>query len=131
MSSYADLAGLTIGVTGGTLEDLELTKMAPKGAKITRFGDNAATLSAIKSKQVQVLVAGNTVAASVTEANPDFDLERKFIIKDSPCFIGVKKGNEDLLRWVNVFILHKKLGGDLNKISLKWLGQDLPSLPSL
>ena len=126
-----DLDGLTIGVTGGTLEDLELTKMAPKGAKITRFGDNAATLSAIKSKQVQVLVAGNTVAASVTEANPDFDLERKFIIKDSPCFIGVKKGNEDLLRWVNVFILHKKLGGDLNKISLKWLGQDLPSLPSL
>ena len=105
--------------------------MAPKGAKITRFGDNAATLSAIKSKQVQVLVAGNTVAASVTEAKPDFDLERKFIIKDSPCFIGVKKGNEDLLRWVNVFILHKKLGGDLNKISLKWLGQDLPSLPSL
>ena len=46
-------------------------------------------------------------------------------------FIGIKKGNEDLLRWVNVFILHKKLGGDLNKISLKWLGQDLPSLPSL
>jgi len=131
VSSYTDLDGLTIGVTGGTLEDLELTKMAPKGAKITRFGDNAATLSAIKSKQVQVLVAGNTVAASVTEANPDFDLERKFIIKDSPCFIGVKKGNEDLLRWVNVFILHKKLGGDLNKISLKWLGQDLPSLPSL
>ena len=131
MSSYSDLEGLTIGVTGGTLEDLELTKMAPKGAKIIRFGDNAATLSAIKSKQVQVLVAGNTVAASVTEANPNFDLERKFIIKDSPCFIGVKKGNEDLLRWVNVFILHKKLGGDLNKISLKWLGQDLPSLPSL
>ena len=77
VSTYSDLEGLTIGVTGGTLEDLELTKRAPKGAKITRFGDNAATLSAIKSKQVQVLVAGNTVAASVTEANPDFDLERK------------------------------------------------------
>ena len=61
----------------------------------------------------------------------NFDLERKFIIKDSPCFIGIKKGNEDLLRWVNVFILHKKLGGDLNKISIKWLGQDLPSLPCL
>ena len=52
------------------------------------------------------------------------------IVKDSPCFIGVKKGNEDL-RWVNVFILHKKLGGDLTKISQKWLGQDLPPLPSL
>ena len=71
------------------------------------------------------------MAASITESDPNFDLQRKFIIKDSPCFIGVKKGNEDLLRWVNVFILHKKLGGDLNKISNKWLGQDLPPLPSL
>ena len=131
INSYADLDGLTVGVTGGTLEDLELTKRAPKGTKITRFGDNAATLSAIKSKQVQVLVSGNTAAASITESDPNFDLQRKFIIKDSPCFIGVKKGNEDLLRWVNVFILHKKLGGDLNRISNKWLGQDLPPLPSL
>ena len=46
ISSPADLSGKTVGVTGGTLEDLELTKVAPSDAKITRFGDNAATLSA-------------------------------------------------------------------------------------
>jgi len=80
---------------------------------------------------VQVLVTGNTAAASLTEADPNLDLERKYIVKDSPCFIGVKKGNDDLLRWVNVFILHKKLGGNLNAISQKWLGQDLPHMPSL
>ena len=80
---------------------------------------------------MQVLVSGNTAAASLTEADPNLDLERKYIIKESPCFIGVKKGNEDLLRWVNVFILHKKLGGDLNAISEKWLGQALPPLPAL
>ena len=131
VSSPADLSGLTVGVTGGTLEDLELTKVAPSDAKITRFGDNAATLSAYTSGQVQVLVTGNTAAASLTDADPNLDLERKYIIKDSPCFIGVKKGNEDLLRWVNVFILHKKLGGDLNAISEKWLGQALPPLPTL
>jgi len=127
----ADLDGLTIGVTSGTLEDLELTKSAPKGAKITRFGDNAATLSAFTSGQVQVLVAGNTAAASLSEADPNLDIKTKYIIKESPCFIGIKKGNDDLLRWVNVFILHKKLGGELNEISQKWLGQDLPPLPTL
>lgn len=131
ISSPADLSGLTVGVTGGTLEDLELTKTAPSDAKITRFGDNAATLSAFTSGQVQVLISGNTAAASLTEADPNLDLERKYIIKESPCFIGVKKGNEDLLRWVNVFILHKKLGGGLNAISEKWLGQALPPLPTL
>ncbi len=131
VSKPADLKGLKIGVTNGTLEDLEITKTAPKSAKIVRFGDNAATLSAFSSGQVQVLIAGNTAAAALAESNPSLDIVRKFIIKDSPCFIGIKKGNDDLLRWVNVFILHKKLGGDLNKISQKWLGQDLPPLPVL
>ena len=69
VSSYADLDGLTIGVTGGTLEDLELTKMSPKGAKITRFGDNAATLSAIKSKQVQVWAIALFISSNYTRSS--------------------------------------------------------------
>jgi len=131
ISSPEDLSGLKIGLTGGTLEDLEITKTAPKDASIVRFGDNAATISAFLSGQTDVLVSGNTVAAKLSADDPSLDIERKFIIKDSPCFIGIKKGNDDLLRWVNVFILHKKLGGELNKISEKWLGQSLPPLPSL
>ena len=71
ISSPADLSGKTVGVTGGTLEDLELTKVAPSDAKITRFGDNAATLSAFTSGQIQVLVTGNTAAASLNEADPN------------------------------------------------------------
>ncbi|ALG91568.1 MAG: amino acid ABC transporter substrate-binding protein [Confluentimicrobium sp.] len=127
----ADLAGFKVGLTGGTLEDLELTKLTEgTDVEIIRFGDNAATLSAFISGQVDVLVSGNTAAAEISEKNPDMSLERKFIIKDSPAFIGVKKGNYDLLQWVNVFILHKKLGGELNAISEKWLGQALPPLPT-
>lgn len=131
ISSTADLAGKKVGLTGGTLEDLELTKTAPKSAEIIRFGDNAATLAAYASGQVDVLVTGNTVAAGFSKKNPDKKMETKFIIKESPAFIGVKKGNFDLLQWVNVFILHKKLGGELNTFSQKWLGQKLPPLPTL
>ncbi len=130
VGSVADLAGKKVGLTGGTLEDLELTKIAGDDVEIIRFGDNAATMSAFVSGQVDVLVSGNTLAAEIGEKNPDIGLERKFILKDSPAFIGVKKGNYDLLQWVNVFILHKKLGGELNEISLKWLGQPLPPLPT-
>lgn len=130
ITSAADLGGMKVGLTGGTLEDLELTKVAPEGTEIIRFGDNAATQAAFVSGQVDVLVAGNTLAAAIAESNPELGVSRKFIIKDSPAFIGVKKGNYDLLQWVNVFILHKKLGGDLNEISLEWLGQPLPPLPT-
>ena len=131
ISGPADLAGLKVGLTGGTLEDLELTESAPAGTEIIRFGDNAATRAAFLSGQVDVLVTGNTVAAGLSEENPDLDIATKFIIKESPAFIGVKKGNMDLLQWVNVFILHKKLGGDLNELSEKWLGQPLPPLPTM
>jgi len=131
ISSPADLAGKTVGLTGGTLEDLELTRTAPESAEIIRFGDNAATLAAYASGQVDVLVTGNTVAAGFSKQNPEKGIETKFIIKESPCFIGVKKGSFDLLQWVNVFILHKTLGGELNTLSEKWFGQKLPPLPVL
>lgn len=131
ISSVADLSGKKVGLTGGTLEDLELTKLAPKDADIKRFGDNAATISAFVAGQVDVLVTGNTVAAKVGADNPDMKMQTKFIIKESPAFIGVKSGEANLLQWVNVFILHKKLGGDLNGLSEKWFGQKLPALPSL
>jgi len=131
VTAVKDLAGFTVGLTGGTLEDLALTDIAPEGTEIIRFGDNAATLAAYTSGQIDVLVTGNTVAAQLAADNPDMDLEAKFILNDSPCFIGVKKGNWELLQWVNVFILHKKLNGSLNALSQEWFGQDLPPLPTL
>ncbi|MDC0739663.1 transporter substrate-binding domain-containing protein [Cognatishimia sp. SS12] len=130
VKEFADLAAYKIGLTSGTLEDLEVTKRAPEGTDIIRFGDNAATLAAFTSGQVDVLVTGNTVAAKLGADQPDLDLQSKLIIKESPAFIGVKKGDFDLLQWVNVFILHKKLGGDLNEISETWLGQPLPPMPT-
>ncbi|MGA9409957.1 MAG: hypothetical protein WBV78_05875, partial [Roseobacter sp.] len=69
--------------------------------------------------------------AAISAADADADIETKFILKESPAFIGVKKGNLDLLFWVNTFILHKTLGGELDALSNTWLGQDLPPLPNL
>lgn len=131
ISTMADLSGVTVGVTGGTLEDLELTENGPEGMNVVRFGDNAANLAAFVSGQTEVIVTGNTVAAQLSADNPDLDIATKFIIKESPAFIGIKQGNLDLLLWTNVFVLHKTLGGQLNALSQKWLGQPLPPLPSL
>lgn len=131
ISSPADLAGKKIGVTGGTIEDLELSKVLPESADMKRFGDNAATISAYVSKQVDVIVTGNTVAAKISQDNPKMAMETKFIVRQSPAFIGVKSGEMNMLQWVNVFVLHKTLGGQLNELSQKWLGQELPPLPTL
>ncbi|MBD8890052.1 transporter substrate-binding domain-containing protein [Roseibium litorale] len=131
VSSVKDFAGKTIAVTGGSLEDLAITADAPADANIVRFGDNAATIAAYVSGQADVIVTGNIVALGIINDHPDFNLEKKFIIANSPCFVGVKTGELDLLQWVNVFVLNKKLNGKLNGLSEKWLKMPLADLPTL
>lgn len=121
VASAADLAGKSVGVTRGSLEDIELSKVAPPSADIKRFEDNNATLSAFLAGQVTVLVSGNVVAAAVAERQPARKPEVKFIIKESPCYVGLNKGEPALQKWVDAFIEAKKKSGELNAVSMKWL----------
>lgn len=127
ITGVADLAGKSVGVTRGALEDLELTKIAPAGADIRRFENNAATIAAYQSGQVQVLVSGNVVAAAIAERGGPRKPESKFVIKESPCFIGLNKGEPALLAWLNEFVAAKKKSGELNAVSAKWLHAPLPA----
>ncbi|ALM85505.1 transporter substrate-binding domain-containing protein [Bordetella sp. N] len=123
----ADLAGKTIGVTRGAVEDIELSKIAPSDATIKRYEDNNGTISAFLSNQVQLIATGNVVAAAILAKNPPKKPETKFLIKDSPCYIGLNKGESALQAKVNAILADAKKDGSLNTISKKWLGSDLPA----
>ncbi|MBT9370960.1 transporter substrate-binding domain-containing protein [Rhizobium sp. CSW-27] len=122
-----DLSGKTVGVTRGAIEDLELTKVAPADATIKRYEDNNGTISAFLSGQVDVVATGNVVAAAILAKNPPKRPELKFLIKNSPCYIGLNKNEPALLEKVNAIIEAAKKDGSLNKIAQKWLGQDIPA----
>ena len=47
IKTAADTAGKTVGVTRGSVEDLEYSKIAPASATIKRFEDNNSTISEI------------------------------------------------------------------------------------
>ena len=126
----ADLAGKSVGVTRGAIEDLELTKIAPTSADIKRFEDNNATVSAFVSGQVQVIATGASVAGSMMARNPQLGTEYKFVLKDSPNFIGVGKGEVELRSKVNEIIATAKANGDLDRMSYKWLGRPTGELPN-
>jgi len=130
VEGFADLDGYTVGVTQGTLEDLELTDAVEDGVNIERFADNSLTASALISGQVDMIATGNVVASELAKNNPDQNIEGKFIIKESPAHIGLRRGDVDLLQWVNTFVYHKRLGGELDDFSQKWLGEPLPALPA-
>jgi polar amino acid transport system substrate-binding protein len=125
----ADLAGKSIAVTRGAIEDQELTKIAPPTAEIKRFEDNNATVSAFLAGQTQLMATGASVAGNMMARNPSFDAEYKILLKDSPNFIGVAKGEDKLRTKVNDILVAGKKSGDLDKMSQKWLGRPAGDLP--
>jgi polar amino acid transport system substrate-binding protein len=126
----ADLAGKTVGVTRGAMEDIELGKVAPAGVDIKRFEDNNATVAAFVSGQVQAIATGASVAGTVMQKNPQLGTEYKFLLKDSPNFIGVAKGEDKLRLKVNEIIAAAKSSGELDKLAQKWLGRPAGELPN-
>jgi polar amino acid transport system substrate-binding protein len=129
IKSFADLAGKSVGVTRGAIEDQELTKLAPAGADIKRFEDNNVTVSSFVSGQVQVIATGASVAGNLMAKNPQLGAEYKLLLKDSPNFIGVAKGEDKLRTKVNEIITEAKKNGDIDKMAVRWLGRPAGTLP--
>lgn len=125
IKSIDDLSGKVVGVTRGSIEDLELTKIAPADTTIKRYEDNNGTISAFLSGQVVAVVTGNVVAAAILDKNPPRKPELKFLIKNSPCYVGMNKDEPELMAKINAIIAESKKDGTLNHISMKWLHQPL------
>jgi polar amino acid transport system substrate-binding protein len=130
VKTFADLAGKSVSVTRGAIEDQELTKVAPATADIKRFEDNNATVSAFVAGQVQAVATGASVAGNMMGRNPQLNAEYKLLLKDSPNFIGVGKGEDKLRLKVNEILAEAKKNGDIDKMAVKWLGRPAGDLPN-
>ncbi len=121
----AGLAGKTIAVNRGTLEDTEVTKVAPAGADIQRYNDYAGVISAFLSGQAQLMVVGNDVGATILAKNPAIKPVEKFLLLTSPSQMAVKKGETRLQEKLNAALIAMKADGSLNALAVKWLKQPL------
>jgi polar amino acid transport system substrate-binding protein len=121
----AALSGKTIAVNRGTLEDTELTKVAPADADIQRYSDYSGVISAFLSGQAQLMVVGNDVGATILAQDPAIEPVEKFVLLSSPSQMAVKKGETRLRDAVNAAIVAMKADGSLNEIAVTWLKQPL------
>ena len=129
VKTAADLGGKSIGVTRGAMEDQELGRIVPPGVDVRRFEDNNVTVSAYVSGQTQLIATGASVAGAMMARNPQLDTEFKLLLKDSPNFIGVAKGEDTLRTKVNEVIAEAKRSGDLDRLATRWLGRPAGDLP--
>ncbi len=63
----ADLKGLRIAVARASTQDTALTAIAPPGAEIRRFDDDASAMQALLSGQVDAIGCSTTVAAQIAK----------------------------------------------------------------
>jgi polar amino acid transport system substrate-binding protein len=129
IKDFKDLTGMTVAVTRGAMEDQELNKVAPSGVDYRRFEDNNATVAAYVAGQTQVIAMSGAVAAEMIRKNPQINTEFKLLLKDSPCFVGIAKGEDALKTKVNEIIAAAKKDGTLDKMSKQWLGKAAGDLP--
>lgn len=129
IKTFADMAGKTVAVTRGAMEDQELNKVAPANVDYRRFEDNNATIAAYVAGQTQTIATSVAVAGDMIAKNPKLGAEYKLLLKDSPCFVGIAKGDPALKNKVNEIIANAKKDGTLDAMSKKWLGRPAGDLP--
>lgn len=95
------LAGNRIGVVQGTVSDSWLAENAPTAAAV-RFPNDAAALSALKSKGIDGAVFDLATADVYVAENPDAKLKVVYsVTTDLPHGYAFRKGNTELIDKVN------------------------------
>lgn len=129
IKSFNDLSGKTIAVAKGAMEEQELAKVGPASMVFKRYEDQAASTAAFVAGQTQVIATSVSNAGLMMQKNPQLGAEYKLLIKDSPNFVGVAKGEDALRAKVNEIILAARKDGTIDKLSQKWLGRPAGDLP--
>jgi polar amino acid transport system substrate-binding protein len=125
----ADMAKYAIGVPRSSTQDTDVTKHAPSGTNILRFDNDAATIQALLSGQVQAVGGNAFYAKRLNDAKPDtFENKLEFTkLYNGACSrLGEKELNEAL----NAFIDKIKANGELAKIQQKWMGSSMTNFPA-
>lgn len=124
IKDYADLKGVTIGVTRATVNDADISKNAAD-ANIRRYEDDATLVTAAVTGQVQAI---SSQWPNVAEANKKLKAkpyETKFVQHEFMLGIALPQNNPELKTWLNKWIKTNLENGNLNKIYKQYHGNDL------
>jgi polar amino acid transport system substrate-binding protein len=131
IGGFGDLKGLKVGVPRGTIPDNLLTKMAPPDVQIVRFDDEATSIQALVTGQVDALGSSTTALLVLNRGKAQKEFERKITLVENHFGIGVRRGQLDLLQWLNTFMYAIRANGELNAITEKWTGEKMGALPNI
>lgn len=127
---WGDMIGLRVGVPRGTPQDVALTKAAPKGATIQRFDEDATTVQALVSGQVDIIGAASTQLGNVAKVAGAGKFDQKFVLARAFNAFACRPSDRDLATALSGFVAKSLANGQLPALFKKWIGTDLAELPA-
>ncbi|WP_454817200.1 transporter substrate-binding domain-containing protein [Labrys neptuniae] len=125
-----DLGNYVIGVNRGSVFEPILAKSAPPNTEIKRFDDDATTVQALLSGQVDAILGSVTYGLVITKTGHGADYERKYKVADNFQGMAVRKGDQEMLAFLTDFVTRHSADGTLDALYKKWIGVDRAKLPT-
>ena len=115
ITSIEQLENRTLIVNKGSSSDSYFTKNYPK-IKLLKFEQNTDAFNALKDGRGDAISQDSTYALAWTAENPDFVVGIPQIGNEDFIAPAVRKGNVELLNWLNTEIKQLRESGEVQKI---------------
>jgi len=137
IKSIKDLSGKTVGVQSGSvlfarLPELQkmIEKTGGKMGKVVQYASYPEAYQDLANGRVDYVVNVEIGLLSVMDERPGvFEIGQPVV--ESPSYVGwpVKKGNKEMLDYLNDFLRKVKANGKLEELQKKWLKTSFKDLP--
>lgn len=125
IKSIKDLKGQKVGVTKGSTNADIVKNLVPE-AVIAYFETSADALTAVKNGQAATFIEDSNFQAYQAKINPELQVVGDSFVALEYNGFGVKKGDQDWLNWLNLYIFNMNVSGRNTELYVKWFGEPLP-----
>jgi polar amino acid transport system substrate-binding protein len=123
VNKLADLEGKKIGTAKGSTSEQNVKKALPT-ATVLSFDDYPSAFLALQQGKVAAVTTDESMLAGLLGKAPNkeaFEIP-DIRISDEPYGLGIRKGDQGLLDFVNATLLEMEKSGEAAKIFEKWFG---------
>ncbi len=115
-----DLAGKSVAVIEGAIQDRDLATVAPAARRVT-FGTVPEALRTLKERRVDALCQDDVLVLTLAKENPELrPVGKPFLPR--PYAIAARKGEQRFIRWVNEQLARMKADGTYDRLWQTYFG---------
>jgi ABC-type amino acid transport substrate-binding protein len=115
-----DLAGKTVAVIQGAIQDKDIEQLAPKANRV-KFGKVSEAVLAVKGGRADAFCQDDILIMTLAKENPDLKPVGK-PFTPRPYGIAVRKGDGEFIKWVDGQVDRMKKDGTYDKLWKKYFG---------